>query len=82
MKYIVGLKSELDLLNENDAKRRYLEMLAAGYKENDVFVAAPVPVSSDVTFGNEQPNQNWTTTVDHKTTNQATKDMEIPLNPS
>ncbi|KLU60480.1 hypothetical protein CEB3_c33310 [Peptococcaceae bacterium CEB3] len=54
MKYVVGLKSELDLLNEDEAKQRYLEMVAAGYPEGDVFVGAPIIVASDVSFGSLQ----------------------------
>ncbi|CAA7602865.1 Hypothetical protein DEACI_3688 [Acididesulfobacillus acetoxydans] len=58
MKYVVGLKSELDLLNEDEAKQRYLEMVAAGYEEGDVFVGAPIVVASDVSFGSLQSDQS------------------------
>lgn len=80
MKYLVGLKSELDLLDENKAKQRYLEMLASGYKDNEVFVAAPVAVTSDVTFGNLQTANDTRNSENPKS--PGTKLDEIPLNPS
>ncbi|MDI6812720.1 MAG: hypothetical protein QMC95_11675 [Desulfitobacteriaceae bacterium] len=78
MKYFVGLKSELDLLNENEAKQRYLEMLAAGYDPEDVFVGAPVTVSSDVNFGTLAAD-DATAEPSHFASGRLD---EVPLNPS
>lgn len=80
MEYFVGLKSELDLLNEQEAKQRYLEMLAAGYDAGEIFVGAPVAVSSDVTFGTAaSANAKNQTQVD----NLASGNLDqVPLNPT
>lgn len=52
MEYLVSLKRECELLNEKDAKARYLELLAMGYKDHEIIVAAPVPVEVHLRMGN------------------------------
>lgn len=44
MEYVLGLKKEIGLLNEKQAKERYLELLAMGYSEREIIFATPVPV--------------------------------------
>ncbi len=51
MEYIIGLKKEMGLLNEKTAKERYLELLAMGYSDHDIILAAPVPVQVHLNIG-------------------------------
>lgn len=43
MEYVVSLKKEIELYNERDAQKRYLELTAMGYKEQEILLATPVP---------------------------------------
>lgn len=51
MQYVLGLKKEIGLLNENEARERYLELLAMGYSERDIVCATPVPVQVHLNIG-------------------------------
>jgi hypothetical protein len=51
MEYVLGLKKEMGLLDEKEAKERYLELLAMGYSEGDIIFAAPVPVQVHLDIG-------------------------------
>lgn len=56
MEFLVSLKKECGLLNEKDAKQRYLELLSMGYKEHEILLAAPVPVEVHLKIGNQSQN--------------------------
>lgn len=51
MEYVVCLKKEIELYSERDAQKRYLELTAMGYKEQDILWAAPVPVHVQMNIG-------------------------------
>lgn len=53
MEYILGLKNEIRLLNEEEAKERYLELLAKGNSERDIILAAPVSEQVHLNIGQQ-----------------------------
>ncbi|GAB6174977.1 hypothetical protein JCM15765_44550 [Paradesulfitobacterium aromaticivorans] len=55
MDYIVGLKNDIELLSQEQAERRYLELLTMGYHEDDIVMAAPVQVQVNVDIGTVNP---------------------------
>ncbi|NMA70249.1 MAG: hypothetical protein GX958_12670 [Desulfitobacterium sp.] len=59
MEFLVSLKKECELLNEKDAKQRYLELLAMGYKDHEILLAAPVPVEVHLKIGNQGHYPNF-----------------------
>lgn len=60
MDYIVGLKKELDFISQEQAEHRYLELMAMGYPEDEIAMAAPVPVQVNVDIGSVTPmNSNY-----------------------
>ena len=77
MEYVLGLKKEVGLLNENEAKERYLELLAQGYSERDIIFATPVPVQGylnieQATVANAYANYNQVNGVDQAISNDST----------
>ncbi len=59
MDFLVSLKRECELLNEKDAKQRYLELLSMGYKDHEILLAAPVPVEVHLRIGNQSRNETF-----------------------
>ncbi|MGE4273159.1 MAG: hypothetical protein AB7E31_09860 [Desulfitobacterium sp.] len=51
MEYVVCLKKEIELFSEREAQKRYLELVAMGYKEKDILLAEPVPVQIHLNLG-------------------------------
>lgn len=81
MEYILGLKKEVGLLNEAEAKKRYHELLAMGYSEHEIVFATPVPVQNH--FNSEQnpvtnasTNYNPINGVDKEISNQSTNNTQ------
>ncbi|AGA69589.1 hypothetical protein Desdi_2148 [Desulfitobacterium dichloroeliminans LMG P-21439] len=57
MEYVVCLKKEMELFSEQEAQQRYLELVAMGYKEKDILLAAPVPVQIHLNMGKNTGTQ-------------------------